>query len=448
LKVTQEEVVERQVVLNIELEDEDVDPYLDRGYRRVVGRTMIPGFRKGKAPRFIVERYLGRESLLSEVMDSMLPDATQRAITTQELETAGTPRVEVLELDPVTIKATVALVPDVDLGAYRDIRVDERPIDPGDDSVDQRLQQLRERAGTWEPVERPVRSGDMVTMDVAGTVEGSNFFEQEGAVHVAEEESVLPFPGFSGQLVGMEVGTAKEFTLTVSEDHADSRIAGKEAVFNVTISEVKEQNLPELDDEFAKSLPEGYESLEALREAIDTDVQTEAESARTQQYREDALDALIATAVIELPPLLIDHEVEHMVDRRDRLVDQLNIRMDDYLRFTGKTEDEIQQEMKQSATERLSRSYALSALAEEQELKVSDEEIDEKVQELAASAGDEAESLQDRDLDSEEVRSSVRESLLVAKALDRLTSIVKGEQPEAADADVTEEEDENADDNA
>lgn len=448
MKVTQEEVVERQVVLNIELEDEDVDPYLDRGYRRVVGRTMIPGFRKGKAPRFIVERYLGRESLLSEVMDSMLPDATQRAITTQELETAGTPKVEVLELDPVTIKATVALVPDVDLGAYRDIRVDERPIDPGDDSVDQRLQQLRERAGTWEPVERPVRSGDMVTMDVAGTVEGSNFFEQEGAVHVAEEESVLPFPGFSGQLVGMEVGAAKEFTLTVSEDHADSRIAGKEAVFNVTISEVKEQNLPELDDEFAKSLPEGYESLEALREAIDTDVQTEAESARTQQYREDALDALIATAVIELPPLLIDHEVEHMVDRRDRLVDQLNIRMDDYLRFTGKTEDEIQQEMKQSATERLSRSYALSALAEEQELEVSDEEIDEKVQELAASAGDEAESLQDRDLDSEEVRSSVRESLLVAKALDRLTSIVKGEQPEAADADVTEEEEENADDNA
>jgi trigger factor len=448
LKVTQEEVVERQIVLNIELEDEDIDPYLDRGYRRVVGRTMIPGFRKGKAPRFIVERFLGREGLLSEVMDSMLPDATQRAITEQELETAGTPRVEVLDLDPVTIKATVALLPDVDLGAYRDIRVDEKPIDPGDDNVDQRLKQLRERAGTWEPMERPVKSGDMVTMDVAGTVDGSSFFEQKDAVHVAEAENLLPFPGFSDALIEMEVGTAKEFTLTISEDHADSRIAGKEAVFNVTISEIKEQNLPELDDEFAKGLPEGYESLAALREATDTDVQTEAESARTQQYREDALDALIATAVIELPPLLIDHEVEHMVDRRNRFVSQLNIRMDDYLRFTGKTEDEIQQEIKESATERLSRSYALSALAEQEDLKVSDEEIDEKVEDMGASAGSDEESPQGRDLDSEEVRSSVRESLIVAKALDRLTSIAKGEPPEPADADVTEEEDENADDNA
>ena len=177
MKITQDEVVERQTVLHIELEDEDLEPYLDRGYRRVVNSAMIPGFRKGKAPRLIMERYLGRESLLNEALDFMLPDVTQRAVKAQELETAGTPRVELVELEPVSLKATVAFPPLVDLGSYRDIRVEEEIVEVTEEDVQKNLDELLEKAASWEPVERSVSAGDMVTMAVEGRRRGPRHSE-------------------------------------------------------------------------------------------------------------------------------------------------------------------------------------------------------------------------------------------------------------------------------
>ena len=168
MKITQEDVVDRQTVLQIELEKDDLDTYLDRGYRRVVDRTVVPGFRKGKAPRFIIERYLGRESLLHESLDFMLPDVAERAIAAKDLKSEGTPRIELLEMEPVTLKATVALAPHVDLGPYKEIRVDEAVQPVTEEQVQERLLKLQEEAASWEPVERPVKLGDMVTNGRAG----------------------------------------------------------------------------------------------------------------------------------------------------------------------------------------------------------------------------------------------------------------------------------------
>ena len=430
VKITQEEVVDRQTVLQIELEDEDLDTYLDRGYRRVAQRTAIPGFRKGKAPRAIVERYLGRESLLHEAIDFMLPDVTERAIAAQTLDTTGMPRVELMGMDPVTVKATVALTPEVDLGVYRDLRVEEAKLEVTEEDAQQRLDELRKEAAPWEPVERRVKLGDMVTMDVVGAVEKRSILDEKDAVYVAEEEALLPFPGFSKNLKDMTVAVPNKFDLEISRDHPDAGLAGKQAHFTVTVSEVKERKLPELDDDFAKSMGDGYESLAALREAIEKDLNAEAERAQLAQYREAALDELLKVATVELPPLLLEHEIEHMVERRDNFVNRLNIRMDDYLRYTGKTEDQIQEEMREHAVERLGRSFALTTLAESEGLEVSSEEIDEKVQTVVAAGGEEAESLSGKDLDSEEVKGPVRGTLLMAKALDRLTAIARGEGPE------------------
>ena len=449
MKINQEEVVDQQTVLHIELEEEDLATYLDRGYRRVVNRANIPGFRKGKAPRAIVERYLGRGSLLTEVMDYMLPDVTQRAIDTQDLETAGTPKVELLELEPVTLKATVALTPQVDLGAYRDIRLEESAVEITEDDIQQRLQGMQKNSGAWEPAERPVKLGDMVTMDVVGMVDDRSVLDQKGVVYVADKDSNLPFPGFSRNLEGAAVAAPQEFTLDIPNDYTDSRIAGKEANFTVIVSEVKEQNLPELDDEFAKSAGDGYESLAALREAIETDLQAEAEQAQLTQYREASLDELLKVTTVEMPPLLVEHEVEHMVSRRDQLVDRLNMRLDDYLTYTGKTEDQIRDEMNEHAVERLTRSYALAELAEREGLEVSAEEIDEKIQAIEASGDEQAEALKDRDLDSQEIRNSISETLLVGKSLDRLTAVARGEDPKLNSSQQgSEEEGDTVDDDA
>jgi trigger factor len=435
VKITQEEVVERQTVLHIELEEEDLNPYLDRGYRRVVKHTMIPGFRKGKAPRIIVERYVGRESLLHEVMDFMLPEVTAHAISAQDLDATGTPRLELLEMEPVTLKATVALTPLVELGDYRDIRIEEEPVEITEDDVQEQLQELLKASASWEPVERPVKMGDMVTMSVIGSVEEVNILDKEDEVYIVDEERALPFPGFAQQLEGVVVSAPKEFDLKISENHADARLAGKDAHFEITVGEVKERVLPELDDEFAKSVDDGYDSLAALRQAIEKDLDQKAHEAQAAQYREAALEELQRVGTVELPPLLIEHEVEHMVDRRDRLVDQLNIRKDDYLRLADKTEEEIQEEMRENAEKRLTRSFILATLAESEGLEISPEEIDEKIQAITASGDREVESILERDPESEEVRSAVRETLLVGKALDRLTAIARGEASESGDVE-------------
>ncbi|MCH7786051.1 MAG: trigger factor, partial [Chloroflexi bacterium] len=183
MKVNQEEVIDRQTVLNIELEDEDLDPYLDRGYRRVVQRTVIPGFRKGKAPRRIVENFLGRESLLNEVLDSMLPEVTSQAIDRQELEAAGLPRIELLNLTPLTLKATVPLKPEIDLGAYREIRIDKDSAEVSAEDVQERLEQLQHSMASWEPVERAVKMGDMVTMEATGTVDERPILTETDALY-------------------------------------------------------------------------------------------------------------------------------------------------------------------------------------------------------------------------------------------------------------------------
>lgn len=430
MKVTQEDVVSRQTALHIELEEGDLSEYLDRGYRRVVQRTMIPGFRKGKAPRAIVERFVGRESLLQEAADFMLPDITQRAVAAQDLETVGTPSVELLDLEPVTVKATVALTPLVDIDGYRDIRVAEKTVEITEDDVQERLERLRKDSSSWEPVERPVKLDDMLTMNVVGHVGESDILNEKDATYVPEKDGILPFPGFSEHLVGVEVDVPKEFTLTIPEDRPDAALAGKEAHFIVTVTDVKERRLPELDDEFAKSAGDGYKSFSELREAVESDLEAEAERAQSAQYREAALEGLGGVTKVELPPLLIDHEVEHLVSRRDQFVDRLDIRMDDYLRFTGKTEEQIREEMREQAVSQLNRSYALTDLAEREELAVSDEEIDKETQQIAATSGERAESLKRRGLDSEEVRGSIRETLLVGKALDRLVAIARGEAPE------------------
>ncbi|MCH9009270.1 MAG: hypothetical protein IIC21_01430, partial [Chloroflexi bacterium] len=175
MKITQEEEVDRQTVLHIELDEEDLDPYLDRGYRRVAQRTAIPGFRKGKAPRRIIEQFLGREVLLNEVLDTMLPEVTGRAIDEQSIEAVGLPQIELLDLDPLTVKAVVPLVPDIDLGSYREIRVEEETTEVGEEDIQSRLEQLQHSMASWEPVQRPVVLGDMVTMKAEGTADGNTF---------------------------------------------------------------------------------------------------------------------------------------------------------------------------------------------------------------------------------------------------------------------------------
>ena len=426
--ITQGEVVDRQTVLRIELEDEDLDKYLDRGFKRVAPRTVIPGFRKGKAPRRVVEQFLGRESLINEVLDTLLPEVTSHAIAEQEIDAAGLPHVELVETEPFTLQATVPLTPEVDLGSYRDIRVSKNAVEFNQEDVEQRLEQLQHSMASWEPVERAAQMGDMVTMDLVGKVQGRTVLEEKDAVFFLDEDGTRPFPGFAKHLVGLAKDEPGDFQMSIPEDFSGRSLAGKEAVFSVTVSEIKKRILPAIDDEFAKSLADSRESLDVLRQEIEKELKAEAEQRVDQEYNESAVNALIQGATIELSPVMVEHEIEHMEEDQARVFERVNVRMDDYLKSIGKTEEEVKGEMGNAAVERLHRTFALFKLAELEGLEISDEEVEEKIQSLLADSDERAQSSEPQEI-SDDQRGSVRRMLLADKTVERLSAIALGEAP-------------------
>ena len=445
MKITQGDVVDRQTVLHVEMEDDDLTTYLDQGYRRIVQRTAIPGFRKGKAPRRIVENFVGRESLLSEVIDSMLPEVTTQAISDQDIDAGGLPSIELLEMDPLTFEATVPLKPEVDLGAYTDIRIAEEPVEVSEEDVQARLDDMRGGMATWEPVERAVQMGDLITMDATGTVDDLTILDEKDVVHFLDEDGVRPFPGFSQHLEDISAEETKEFDFTIPEDYADESIAGKEAHFSVTVSEVKERLLPDLDDEFAKSVGDGFKDLAELRERTESDLKSEAEDGATRKHREFAMTALLEGGTFELPGLIVEHEVAHLEERQQTFLSRVNIRTDDYLRSIGSTEEEMRSNMRNDAEERIKRSAAFEELGRLEGVEVSDEDVEERVQTILSEAKPE-----DQTPDAEEMQSSVRQVLMAEKTMDRLVAIAKGEveastEPDGASTEVEQEEEPDGD---
>ena len=442
MRVEREEVVDRQTVLNIELEDDDLDPYLDRGYRRIVQRVNVPGFRKGKAPRSIIERLVGRESLLNEVLEVLVTETTSRAIDDQELESVGLPHIEMVDFEPLTFKATVPLKPDVDLGAYRDIRVDEEPVEfDEDEAVQQRLEDLRGRLATWNPVERPLEIGDVVTADVLMTFEGETVLEHSDYVALTGEEGLTRLPDLGEQLAGSQAGDEREFDLDLPDDFYLTAVAGKTVNMRVTVKEYKERELPELDDDFVVSLGQEEETLEELTERIREEEREGAENKAIGEFTEKALEALMENASVELPPLLVEHGAEHAWQEQQQFLQRLGIRADDYLRSTGSTEEAFLEQAQSDVRERLVRSYAMTEFADLEGLDVTEEEAEARVRELLA------ENSLTREPADEEI-ASVRNSMLSEKAMERLRAIARGEQPTDSDDEGPAEPNEDAPESA
>ena len=384
MKITQEEVVDNQTTLRIELEEADLNPYLDQGYRRLAPQISLPGFRKGKVPRHIVEGFMGRESLLNEVLDNMVYEVTSKAIEEQDIDAAGVPKIEDLDLDPVSFTAIVALKPEVELGDYKSIRVPFGTDEVTDEAVTQRIDNIRESMGSWETVERPPQMGDLLNLDARGEIEGEEFWSREDGVLYLDEEGSVPVTGFPQAMVGIEPGQETEFTLSIPEDFRDASIAGKEASFTVTVKEVRERSLPELNDEFAQGLPDGYENLEALREEVRKGMAADAEARLEQEYESKVVQSLIDEATITIPPVMLENETNRVQNTQDQFLERANIRRDDYLRSIGKTEEEAQKEAEEEAEQRIRRTFALNKVSELEEIEVTDQEIDERFNEMYA----------------------------------------------------------------
>jgi len=437
LKVTKDESSARQVTLEVELDSDDLEPYLERAYKRNRNQVHIPGFRPGKAPRYIVETFLGREALVRDSLDFIVQESLDKAIKDEELDTFGQPDVEVMEMNPVSFKATVPLEPLVEFGDLRKIDAAREPVDITEEQVGRVLEQLRYNAAPWEPADRTVQFGDLVTLNVSGTISGEQVADDQGVDFVPSQDNPYPFPGFSVYLEGLAKEEDREFTLTVPEDFHDTTIAGKECLFKVKALEIKTKNLPELDDEFAKGIEDGYEGLEALRTSILENLTADSERLSTRDFQEKALEEVISGASIEISEATMEREIDHLLEDQARGQQGRQGDVETYVQNAGKTREELREELRPAAKERLHRYLVIRKISQDEGLEVSPEEVNTEVEELTASASGSSEALLQA-FSSEDARSSLGSAILTRKVLERL--IQRIEEPEEAPADSLETE--------
>ena len=433
MKVSREDTAPRQVVLTVELDESDLEPSLERSYRRVVNRVVIPGFRKGKAPRYLVQNYIGREALIQESLEFIVQDALDKAVKEHDLEVFGEPELDLVETDPVSFRATLPLEPLVDLGDFRGLRLQPAPVEATGKQVDEVIERLRYDSAPWEPVERGVKFGDLVTLDVKGVIEGDDVIDDKGVDFIPNQDNLSPFPGFSVYLEGMTKDDAREFTLTVPEDYSQTTLAGKECRFVVKALEIKEKGLADLDDEFAKGVGEGYETMDELRTSILDDLEEQSERAAQRELESRALEDVIKGTSIQMPELAMDREIDQMMDEQVHAQHNRHVDMDEYLQNVGKSRDELKDELRPAAQERLTRYLVLRELAKQEEIEVSTDDVDAEVERLSSGAGESGEALR-RAFSSENARTSIGNAVLTRRVLERLGEIVTVATAEAGTA--------------
>lgn len=424
MKLSSERIENSQVVLNIEAEPEEVELALEEAYRHLAKSTDIPGFRRGKAPRAMLERYFGREVLLEEATEHLVPQLLGRALEEQGIDAIAEPEIEITQNDPLIFKSTVSVRPTVELGDYRQIRVDPEPVEVADEEVDKAMEQIRYQQAPWQPAERPVQFGDLVTINVEGSVDDKPALDRKELQYQVLKESPFPVPGFWEQLEGLEKGQEKEFTLSFPDDYELNQFAGKECQFKVLVSEIKEKSLPELDDEFAKSLGQGFETLESLHQRVASNLKAMAEESEKRRLEEKAIEALVEQSKVDFPPVLVEHEI-------DRLIREREASLEGRIQDRGKSVEELKEALRPLAVNRITHALILGKVAEEEKIEVAEAEVDEEIESMAQGAGERGEELK-KAFSSAAARQSMEEVLLTRKTLKRLTEIAQEGETESA----------------
>ena len=432
MKVSTERIPESQVVLEIEVEPERLERTLERAYRRLAQKTEVPGFRKGKTPRHMLERYLGRDAVRQEALRLLIPEAYNQAIEEESIDAVDYPDIEVVQEEPLIFKATVAIRPSVDLGDYRELRVEREPVTVSEEQVNEKIEELRHRYAILEPVDRPPQMGDRVWADVRVSVDGRSVFSEDDAeIHLHQGVTVL-MPSFVEELLGNEKGVERQFSIDVPPDYPQRLLAGKTCLCTVLVKEIKEERLPELDDTFAAVVGEGFPSLEALRQRLESDLRESAEQETDGRYRGKVVDGVVAAASVEFPPVLTERETEQLL--RERLSSSGVGDIEGYLRQVRKSEEELRQELRLQAVERIQGSLVLGQVAAVEGISVSEEDVDAEIERLAASSGPRADEIR-RVFGSAGSREALGRSLLTRKTVERLVAIASGEEvPPPAEA--------------
>lgn len=436
MKVTSSDIEGSQVQLDMEIESERLDKAMDRAYRRLASRVNVPGFRRGKAPRALLERMIGREALMEEALEILVPEAYTEAVKETGIDPVGQPKLDVLSAEPLSVRATVAVRPTVKLNDYRSIRQSLEEPEVTEAQVNDAVESLRESRAQWVPAEREAKAGDMVSMDIVARTDSDTFLNEKDINVVLNTEREILAPGVVEQLIGMKAGDRKAFDVTLPDSFSKPELAGKEAAMEVGVGEVKEKQLPDLDDEFAKSLGE-YQDVAALRTAVREELQLQSRSQARRSLEESVLAAVVDQAEVEPPAPWIEEQAAALRENTQSQVSREGMSFDQFLQFSNLTQDSFNDEMQTAAKRQLKRALVLDAVADAEGIELSNEEVDAALEQAVASRQGRTVSADER----ERLRSNLRSALRERKIVDRLVQIAEGREEEAkSESEPTEAE--------
>lgn len=424
MKVTKEKTENRQAFLTVEMEPAELKESLEKTYKRLAKKANIPGFRKGKAPRAVLEHYLRKENVLEDAVHDMIPGAYDKALKEQEIDSIGQPQIEITQTDPVIFKAVVPLVPVVELGDYKQIRIKLEKAEVTKENISDTIEQLRHQHATWEPAERAVAFGDLAVLDIESNVDGKPFINQKGAQYQVIRDSPFPAPGFARQLEGMAKGEEKEFKLQLPADYPRNEVAGKEPAFKVKVVEVKEEILPELNDDFVKQISAELKTLDSLQEEVTNTLKLKAEEKVKTDFEDKVIETVVTQAQVEFPPILTDMEIHRLIDDQSRRFQMQGGNMEDYLKSINKTEEQLHEELQPVAIKRVTRSLALGRVAEEEKIDISESEIDADIERMLESVKEKKEDIQ-KIFNTPQSRESIKQILMTRKTINILVETAK-----------------------
>ena len=416
--------------LTFEIQPDKIKEGLDIAFNKVKKSLNVPGFRKGRVPRQIFNKMYGEKALYQDALDALLPEAYANAVSESKIKPVSQPEINVesMEKDSAwVLSAKVTVEPEVELGEYKGLEVMKHSTDVSDKEVADELERRRQQQAELVLKEdEPAAEGDTVVIDFEGKVDGKPFDGGKAENYSLELGSKTFIPGFEDQLVGHKAGDEVEVKVTFPDDYQAKDLQGKDAVFEVKIHEVKQKELPELDDDFAKDIDDDVDTLEELKAKVKDEIKEQKEAAAKNAVQEEAISKAVENAKIgDIPEAMIEDDVQRQMDQYFSGMQQQGINPDMYFKLTGTSEEDLRKQFREGSEERVKTNLVLEAIVEKENIEVSEDEINDEIKDLATQYG----------MDEKAVRSALSDDMLkhdisIRKVVQEMTDSAKQDLPE------------------
>ena len=414
-----------EVKLNVTIEAEKFDEAIKKVYFKSAKYFNIPGFRKGKAPMNIVEKYYGKEIFYEDAFNEVVPEELEKAVEENKLEVVSRPDIDVTQIgkgQDLIFTAVFQTKPEAELGKYKGVEIKKIEYKVTDEDVEHELGHMQEHNSRLISVEdRPVEKGDIANINFEGFVDGVAFEGGKAENHDLEIGSNTFIPGFEDQIIGMKIDEEKDIKVKFPDEYFSKDLAGKDATFKVKVNEIKKKELPTLDDEFAKDVSE-FDTLKELKESIKEKQQKQNDERAKYETQDAVIKAVCENVKVDIPSGMIETETENMIKDMEQRLSYQGLKLDQYLQMMGKTREEMQKEYEPQATDAIKSRLAIEAVIKAEKIEVADIDVDEKIKEMAKNYGREND---EEFLKNENVRNYIKQGLESEKALEFLVENAK-----------------------